>query len=138
MPTQNSEEPINRIRQERSTMKSVELFIKGKNVHNIDYRSFLLLKASEQGIQKINAFNSRLEETEAVVVRLQGEDEIVTKYIDFLRTNYPDKLEVEGIIEREFNGHVVYASDFAQILQLELITKAVSAISNIENKKDSI
>ena len=118
-------------------MKSVELFIKGKNVHNIDYKSFLLLKASEQGIQKINAFNSS-EKAETVVVRLQGEDDIVTKYIDFLKTNYPDKLEVEGIIEREFNGHVVYASDFAQILQLELITKAVSAISNIENKNGSI
>lgn len=119
-------------------MKSVELFIKGKNVHNIDYKPFLLLKASEQGIQKIYAFNSRLEEAETVVVRLQGEDEIVTKYIDFLKTSYPDQLEVEGIIEQEFNGHVLYASDFAQILQLELITKAVSAISNIENKKNSI
>ena len=118
-------------------MKSVELFIKGKNVHNIDYKSFLLLKASEQGIQKINAFNSS-KKAETVVVRLQGEDEIVTKYIDFLKTSYPDQLEVEGIIEQEFNGHVLYASDFAQILQLELITKAVSAISNIENKKNSI
>jgi acylphosphatase len=94
-------------------MKSVELFIKGKNVHNIDYRPFLLLKASEQGIQEIWAFNSKLEEAEMVVVRLQGEDEIVVKYIDFLKTNYPDQLEVEGIIEREFNGHVAYASDFA-------------------------
>lgn len=119
-------------------MKSVELFIKGRNLDNAGYRSFLLLKASEHGIPRIFAFNSKLDGIEMVVVRLQAEDDIVTKYIDFLITNYPDQLEVQGIIEREFNGHVVYASDFAQILQLELITKAVSALRNIEKQKDSI
>lgn len=87
-------------------MKSVELFITGKKVIDVGYRPFLLLNALKQGIQNINAFNTIEEGKEMVVVRLQGEDDRVTSYINFLRSNFPVQSVVEEIIEREFNGLV--------------------------------
>lgn len=117
-------------------MKSVELFIKGRKVNGVGYRPFLLLKALEWGIQKIHAFNSLAEGKEIVVVRVQGEDEIVTKYIDFIKSKYPDHAEVEEIVEKEFNGPVDDAFKFAQILQFEQIAKAVPVIISIDKKQD--
>jgi acylphosphatase len=117
-------------------MKSVELFIKGRKVNGVGYRPFLLLKALEWGIQKIHAFNSLAEGKEIVVVRVQGEDEIVTKYVDFIKSKYPDHAEVEEIVEKEFNGPVDDAFKFAQILQFEQIAKAVPVIISIDKKQD--
>jgi acylphosphatase len=117
-------------------MKSVELSITGRKVNGVGYRPFLLLKALEWGIQKIHAFNSLAEGKEIVVVRVQGEDEIVTKYIDFIKSKYPDHAEVEEIVEKEFNGPVDDAFKFAQILQFEQIAKAVPVIISIDKKQD--
>lgn len=117
-------------------MKSVELFIKGRKVNGVGYRPFLLLRALEWGIQKIYAFNSLAEGKEIVVVRVQGEDEIVAKYIDFVKSKYPDHADVEEIVEKEFNGPVDDAFKFAQILQFEQIAKAVPVIISIDKKQD--
>lgn len=99
-------------------MKSAELFIKGNRVINVGYRPFLLLKALEQGIQKIYAFNTRIDGKEMVTIRLQGEENILTQYINFIKSNYPDQAEVEEVIEREFNGPVEDAFKFAQFFNL--------------------
>lgn len=117
-------------------MKSVELLIKGRKVNGVGYRPFLLLRALEWGIQKIYAFNSLSEGKEIVVVRVQGEDELVTKYIDFIKSKYPDHADVEEIVEKEFNGPVDDAFKFAQILQFEQIAKAVPVIISIDKKQD--
>ena len=117
-------------------MKSVELFIKGKKVIDVGYRPFLLLNALKQGIQNINAFNTIEEGKEMVVVRLQGEDDRVTSYINFLRSNFPVQSVVEEIIEREFDGLVEDAFKFAQILQFEQIAKAIPFIISIDKKQD--
>lgn len=117
-------------------MKSVELIIKGRKVIDVGYRPFLLLKAMEWGIQKIYAFNSRAEGREIVVVRVQGEDDIITSYIDFIKSKYPDHAEVEEIVERDFLGPVEDAYKFVQILQFEQIAKAVPVIISLDKKQD--
>lgn len=117
-------------------MKSVELFIKGRKVNGVGYRPFLLFRALEWGIQKIYAFNSLAEGKEIVVVRVQDEDELVTKYIDFIKSKYPDHADVEEIVEKEFNGPVDDAFKFAQIPQFEQIAKAVPVIISIDKKQD--
>jgi len=117
-------------------MKSVELFITGKKVIDVGYRPFLLLNALKQGIQNVNAFNTVEGGKEMVVVRLQGEDDRVNSYIDFVKSNYPPQSVVGEIIEREFHGIVEDAFKFAQILQFEQIAKAIPYIISIDKKQD--
>ena len=117
-------------------MKSVELIIKGRKVKDVGYRPFLLLHALNRGIQKFFAFNSGVKGNETVTVQMQGEDDIIASYIDFVRSQYPEHAEVEEIIERDFKGHVEDAYKFAQLLQFEQIAKAVPVIISIDKKQD--
>ncbi|VVB67701.1 Uncharacterised protein [uncultured archaeon] len=117
-------------------MKSVELVIKGRKVIDIGYRPYLLLNAMYRDIQKIFAFNAREEGKETVIIRLQGEDSSITQYIDFIQSNFPEHAEVEEVIERSFEGHVMDADKFLQLLQFEQINKAVPAIISIDKKQD--
>ena len=131
-----SEKKINVEREKVFTMKNVELIIKGRKVNDVGYRPFLLLHALNRGIQKFFAYNSGVEGNETVTVHLQGEDEIIISYINFIRSQYPEHAEVEEIIERDFKGHVEDAYKFAQILQFEQIAKAVPVIISIDKKQD--
>ena len=117
-------------------MKSVELAIKGGKVVDVGYRPYLLLNAMYQGIQNIFAFNVREKGEEMVIVRIKGEDEAVTQYADFLKSNFPKHAEVEEIIERRFEGPVMEADKFLQLLQFEQINKAIPAIISIDKKQD--
>ncbi len=117
-------------------MKSVELAIKGGKVVDVGYRPYLLLNAMYQGIQNIFAFNVGEKGEEMVIVRIKGEDEAVTQYADFLKSNFPKHAEVEEIIERRFEGPVMEADKFLQLLQFEQINKAIPAIISIDKKQD--
>jgi len=117
-------------------MKSVELAIKGGKVVDVGYRPYLLLNAMYQGIQNIFAFNVGEKGEEMVIVRIKGEDEAVTQYADFLKSNFPKHADVEEIIERRFEGPVMEADKFLQLLQFEQINKAIPAIISIDKKQD--
>jgi len=117
-------------------MKSVELIIKGRKVNDVGYRPFLFLQAVNRGIQKFFAYNSGVKGNETVTVHLQGEDEIIISYINFIRSKHPEHAEVEEIIERDFKGHVEDAYKFVQLLQFEQIAKAVPVIISIDKKQD--
>ncbi len=119
-------------------MKSVELIIRGRKVVDVGYRPFLLLNALRRGIQKIYAYNFGAEGEEAVIVQVQGEDDVITSYVDFIRSKYPEHAEVEEIVERDFQGQVEDAFKFAQILQFEQIAKAVPVIISLDKKQDII
>jgi len=119
-----------------SMMKSVELIIKGRKVKDVGYRPFLLLHALNRGIQKFFAINSGVKGSEIVIVQMQGEDDVIASYIDFVRSQFPEHAEVEEIIERDFKGHVEDAYKFVQLLQFEQIAKAVPVIISIDKKQD--
>jgi acylphosphatase len=117
-------------------MKSVELIIKGRKVKDVGYRPFLLLHALNRGIQNFFAINSGVNGSEIVIVQMQGEDDVIASYIDFVRSQFPEHAEVEEIIERDFKGHVEDAYKFVQLLQFEQIAKAVPVIISIDKKQD--
>jgi acylphosphatase len=117
-------------------MKSVELIIKGRKVKDVSYRPFLLLHALNRGIQNFFAINSGVNGSEIVIVQMQGEDDVIASYIDFVRSQFPEHAEVEEIIERDFKGHVEDAYKFVQLLQFEQIAKAVPVIISIDKKQD--
>ena len=119
-------------------MKSVELIIKGRKVIDVGYRPFLLLNAMYHDIPKIYAFNVREDDKEMIRVRMQGEDDIILQYIDFIRCNFPEYANVEEIMEGSFEGHVMDADKFLQLLQFEQINKGIPSIISIDKKQDSV
>lgn len=117
-------------------MKSIELVIRGGKVVDVGYRPFLLLNAMNRGIQKFYAFNSGTKGKEFVVVQVQGEDDRITSYVDFIRSQYPEQAEIEEIEEKEFLGQVEDINKLAQLLQFEQIYKAISILLSLDRKQD--
>jgi acylphosphatase len=117
-------------------MKSAELVIKGSKVIGVGYRPFLLLNAMYLGVEKFFAFNAGEDDKETVIIRVQGEGQNITQYIEFTKTNFPEHARVEEVTERNYEGPVMYTDKFLQLLQFEQISKAVPAIINIDRKQD--
>jgi acylphosphatase len=117
-------------------MKKVELIIKGQKVHDIGYRPFLLQRALERGIGKIFAFNSHKNAKKIVVVRAEGDEEIIGSFIEYITANYPNGAQVDEIEQRDFSGPLDDAYQYMMLLQFEQISKAVPAILSLDRKQD--
>jgi len=117
-------------------MSAKELIIKGEKVNNVGYRPFLLLNALNLGIENLFAFNAAAGELESVVLRVEGEDEQIANYIEYVKANYPPHAIVSAIEVKDFSGRVGDAFKYAQILQLEQMYKAIPAIISIDKKQD--
>jgi acylphosphatase len=118
-------------------MRGVELIIKGRKVTDIGYRPFLLLNALRCNIPRFFASNAKAngDGQEMVLVRIQGDDDQIAQYINFVRSKYPEHAQVGEIVERSFEGQVMDAASFLQFLQFEQITKAVPALVSIDKKQ---
>ena len=109
-------------------MRTIEIEIKGSKVVDVGYRYFLLFNAVSSGISKFFAYNVLEVGSEAVVVRVQGAEEKVDRYVDFVRSNFPAHAKVDGVEVRDFGGEVMDGLVFLQFLQFEKIDRAVSAL----------
>lgn len=114
-------------------MKKVELVIKGRKVVDVGYRPYLLLAALDMGISRFHADNLRTDGIGILLVQLQGDEERVTEFIDFARSNFPKNASVERIEEREYDREIMDACLFLQLLQFEQVNKGIPAIINIDS-----
>ena len=112
--------------------KCYEFIITGRKVCGVGYRPFLLMNALNIGLENIFAYNR---ESKMVVVRVSGEEDVTDRYIDLVRSSFPAHAEVSNIEVREFEGPVMEAVQFLQILQFEQISKGIPAILNIDKKQ---
>ncbi|MFQ6054742.1 MAG: hypothetical protein ACE5J3_02040, partial [Methanosarcinales archaeon] len=78
------------------------------------------------------------EEKEKVIVLVSGEESKVNTFLDFVKSNYPENAEIESIGHESYEGEVMKASDFLQILQFEQINKGIPAILDIRNTLKSV
>jgi acylphosphatase len=105
-------------------MRKIEIKIKGPKAVDVGYSPFLLLNAMNLGIEKVFASNA----IDGVVVRVDGDDADIDRYVEFVRSAFPDHAEVDGIEVVDNEGKVMEASLFLQLLQLEMIEKCTCAL----------
>jgi len=117
-------------------MRAIEIVISGPKVVEVGYRPFLLLNAMNYRIDRFFAYNVAGAGSMAVVARVQGPEEKINQYVDFVRSNFPAHAKVDGLEVRDFEGEVMDASVFLQLLQFEQINKAIPAILSIDKKQD--
>jgi acylphosphatase len=111
-------------------MKKVELVIKGRKVVDQDYRPFLLLSALNLGIQKIHACNAVEKGSEVISVKLEGADDKLNEFINFIGSRFPEQAEVEEIEERCLEMDVMDAWLFMKFLELELWSSLAALASD--------
>ncbi len=98
-----------------------KITIKGKKVHDVGYRLFLMDTAEDFEIENFDAKNLKEDGKEVVTVKIESSEENVNSFINFVKTNFPEQAEVDKesifvsdcedkikplyVFERSFNRH---------------------------------
>lgn len=105
------------------------ILIKGKKVHNVGYRPFLMEKAQELKIPYFHAKNIKDKEDgkQVVDVRVGGEEGRIDNFLNFVHENWPEHAEVESITveEREYEDDIMGIGDFSRVLSASQLSKIV-------------
>ena len=103
---------------------AVKITIKGK-VHNVGYRLFLLNEADRLLIPKFYARNVMIGDKEALIVFVDGEEDQIKDFVEFVKTNKPPNAIIDDIEIEEFDGKVMDIDRFRSSLNTEQLSKIV-------------
>jgi len=113
----------------------VKITLIGK-VHDDSYRLFLLEEADYLFIPNFDARNVRLNGKEALVVLIDGERGQIEEFIEFVKTNKPEKAIVEEIKIEEFEGRVRDIERFRASFNTAQLSKIVQVGLKMLEKQD--
>lgn len=95
----------------------VKITIIGDKVHNIGYRYFLMEGAILFSIERFKAINL-MSDRQVLHVFAEGDDEDVTEFGEFVKTNYPSDAEVNTIEIGDYKGSIPKLESFALVFNI--------------------
>ena len=110
--------------------------ITGNPVHGVGYRIFLLQKALGYGILRFDARNEVSNGNQQVIVQAEGEPDLIETFSAFIRSKSHPEAIISDISFQEYTGHVISIIDFMHMIQIEQLSKGISAIISIDKKQD--
>jgi acylphosphatase len=110
--------------------------ILGNKVHDVGYRVFLLRKALELGIERFNAYNSKENGVQVLISFLDGDNDQLLTFQDYVRNNKPENAEVSNAIFEDYAGYVIEIVDYMHLIQVEQLSMGIPAILSIDRKQD--
>jgi acylphosphatase len=116
-------------------MKAKEITIKGR-VHDVGYRLFLLSEAESVFIEKFDARNVLVEGEQHLIVRVEGVEERIKRFIMFAESNYAPGASVESVEVKDYEGEVRSIDSFRQSLMVFQVTKMAQAGVGMLRKQD--
>jgi len=116
-------------------MKAKEIAIKGK-VHDVGYRLFLLSEAESVFIEKFDARNVLVEGEQHLIVRVEGVEERIKRFIVFAESNYPPGASVESVEVKDYGEEVRSIDSFRQSLMVFQLSKMAQAGVGMLGKQD--
>ena len=117
------------------------ILIKGRKVHNVGYRPFLMERAQELKIPNFHAKNIKENGKQVVDVRVGGEGGRIDSFLKFVNENRPELAEVENVSveEKEYEEDIMTLEDFSSLLSVLQLSKIVQAeLGMIEMQKQAL
>jgi acylphosphatase len=118
-------------------MKAKEIAIKGK-VHEVGYRLFLLSEAESLFIEKFDARNVLVEGEQHLIVRVEGVEERIKRFIAFAESNYAPGASVESVEVKDYGEEVRSIDSFRQSLMVFQLSKMAQAGVGMLRKQDTM
>lgn len=111
----------------------LKITISGLKVHDIGYRVHLLTAAMNLALPGFSALNWTENETQQVIVLVEGDDLRVDAFRQLAKAKKPERAEVEDITIIEYDGDVGRTSEFAMMRSFILLNKAVQILLEIRD-----
>ena len=118
-------------------MTAKELRITGK-VHDVGYRLFLLSEAEGLSLERFMARNIVTEGKDCVLVRVDGPDELVSRFIAFAESQYPSKAVVDSVEVRSYTDTVMSIDAFRQSFMVTQLAKLAQTGVSMVGKQDAM
>ena len=99
--------------------------IVGSKVHDVGYRLFLLEKADELTIEKMEVKNTKIDGKEAVLILLEDERGKIVEFISRVERETPEFSEVEKVKAEDYPGEVKDIERFRAALNTSQLSKIV-------------
>ena len=110
----------------------------GPKVHNVGYRYLLLNEADNLGLKGFSARNVMENGNQIVSILIEGDEEIIAKFREFVQINRPETAEVAEVYFENFEGRVESVSMFAFRFQSIQVSKGIYSILKIEGVQYSM
>lgn len=114
---------------------AVKITIIGK-VHDVGYRLFLLEEADYLFIPYFDARNVKIDDKEALIVLVDGDEEQIKEFVEFVKTNKPENAVVEEIRIEEYRGRVRDIERFRASFNTAQLSKIVQVGLKMLEKQD--
>jgi len=114
------------------------IILKGKKVHNVGYRLFLMDAAEDFGIENFDVKNLKENDKEIVSIRIESSDENVNNFINFVKTNFPEHADVDkqSIEINDYEGKINSFEVFERSFMRHQTAKIANAGIGMLEKQD--
>jgi len=116
----------------------LKIKITGPNVHEVGYRTFLMGAALSLEIERFTAFNRREDGKQAVVSTVEGSEEQVAAFKEFVQNNRPELAEVSDTAFLDLEGNVMRIEAYSLLNTNEQLNKGINAILRMDGKMEQM
>ena len=109
----------------------VKITITGRKVHDIGYRYYLMENALAFGIERFRAVNI-VKDKQIVEVFVEGDEESVREFCDFVKTNFPPDAIVDDIKIEDYKGYVPKIESFALVFNIGQARKFIEEAKKVK------
>ncbi len=116
----------------------VKITITGEKVHEVGYRSILLAEALRLGLDFFNTYNTFIEGKQAVITTLQGKENQVNRFINYVKSFKPKHALVKEIKTEEFKDKIPPIERTINMFQMEQWVKGIDILLEIRKNTELI
>ena len=111
----------------------LQAVVGGDKIHELDYRFFLFYKAIELGCERFFSCIRNSEGSQGLLVRIEGNDDQVSDFKDFIENQVHEGAKLSCIIFDEYTGHVPTIEVFLAFCTAELLDRWDREYKSAEN-----
>ncbi len=115
-------------------MVEVKILITGKNVHDVGYRTYLLLKALDYQMKGFDARNITKEGMQVVEVLVEGKKDRVNEFYEFVsnyKENKPENARVSNVERMKHYGKVKLIEKYIPEATVKELYKGINAVEDL-------
>lgn len=113
-----------------------KIIIRGKKVHDVGFRPFLLGIAESMEIERFFADNMFINKKQVVYALIGSSEENVKAFIEIASSKFPDESEVEKVDVEDYEGTVMKVESFYRYLTAMQLSKIGTYGGRMLEKQD--
>lgn len=107
-------------------------------VHNVGYRVFLLNQADSLLIERFDARNIYIGDKQALIVLVEGDEGRVREFVEFVKTNKPEKAVVEDIKVEKYDRPIRSIDSYRSSIMIDQLNKIIQVGLKMLDKMDTM